>query len=336
MSDWEIVLCSGVEHLRERLEPKFAVHISSMNYDGKRAFPNSDIYSRLAKIEKLSNKNVCLIQSCTYSSELESEKFTTGDRLIETLQFIEILNNPVKIELNHSDQKTEHKLQHARTLITMYTFLPFSKQDGVYQTGEVASAELAVRLTLQSGAKRVVAIDPHPPQQFEWVAKLVRSKSFDAISIVPKMIQEAKRKFELDDPMVIVPPGKMRYETLAQISHMAKERVDSYSVIVTGATQVKGRDVIVVDDMALSGITLSKTYEKIKDLGAKNVCCCVPHLLPLVKEGEERIRQLIRNTDKHIIASNTVRSRIFEEEYPDLLVDCSTLIVEYLNEYQQA
>jgi phosphoribosylpyrophosphate synthetase len=247
------------------------------------------------------------------------------------LQFLWILSNPVKIVQDDPDRKVERGLAPARSVIALYTHLPFSKQDGVYENGEVASAELAVRLTLQTGAKKVVAIDPHPPQQFEWVRKLAQVGSFETISVVPKMIQEAKKRFELKDSMILIPPGKMRYETLAQISHLTKERVDSYSVIVKGeAPPVKGKDVIVVDDMTLSGTTLQRTYEKIVDLGAKSVCCCVPHVIPLVSEGEDRIRQLIRKTDRHILASNTVRSRVFEEEYPELLVDCSTSIVDYL------
>ena len=330
MSQWNVVLCSGSEHLREKLERNFAVYTSATNYDGKRAFPNSDIYSRLASIGELSDKNVCVIQSCTYSSESEKEKFTTGDRLFEMLQFLQILNNPVKIVQNGPDRKVESRLAPPRNVIALYTHLPFSKQDGVYQTGEVPSAELAVHLTLQTGAKKVVAIDPHPPQQFEWIKKLAQVGSFETISVVPKMIQEAKKRFELKDSMILIPPGKMRYETLAQISHLTKERVDSYSVIVKGEAPVKGKNVIVVDDMTLSGTTLQRTYQKIVDLGAKSVCCCVPHVIPLVSEGEDRIRQLIRKTDKHILASNTVRSRVFEEEYPELLVDCSTSIVDYL------
>ncbi len=69
---WELVLCSGAEHLEEEfVRDGFSVIKSSRNYDESRKFANSDIFSRIPTVKRFQGKKVCVIQSFTASGEAQ-------------------------------------------------------------------------------------------------------------------------------------------------------------------------------------------------------------------------------------------------------------------------
>ena len=280
---------------------------------------------RLQDVEELAGQRVCIVQSCTRSSDLEDEVFSTSDRFVETLQVLDILHNPVMVA-NELDVTT---LNPPSEIIVVYTFLPFSKQDYFYATGECNAAKLAIDLTLRYASK-VIAIDPHPPTVLDWVKKYMQEGRFVRLSVMPSLINRAMTLFTLDDPLILTPPGKSRYDQIAIPSDLRKRRLDSYTVVVEGEAPVKGRDVILIDDLVLSGTTLRRTVHRLENLGARRVVTCVPHATPLVDDGEDRLQSLVEQLDGRLVVSNTISSKTFEVDHADLVVDCNPIITDYL------
>ena len=69
MKDFDFVLASGAEHLRESIEKLgFRVFSSGRNHDSFRFFPNSDLYTRIDDVAELSGRRVIVVQSCTGST----------------------------------------------------------------------------------------------------------------------------------------------------------------------------------------------------------------------------------------------------------------------------
>jgi phosphoribosylpyrophosphate synthetase len=323
-SKWTLILCSGAAHLSTPLTCH-GVHYPTPNYDGRRFFPNSDVYSRLQDVEGLAGQRVCVVQSCTRSSDLEDEVFSTSDRFVETLQVLDILRNPVKV----ASELDVTALDPPSEVTVIYTFLPFSKQDYFYATGECNAVKLAIDLTLRYASK-VVAIDPHPPTVLDWVREYMQDGRFVRLSVMPSLVNRATTLFTLDDPLILTPPGKSRYDQIAIASSLRKRRLDSYTVVVEGDAPVDGRDVILIDDLVLSGTTLKRTVHRLENLGARRVVACVPHATPLVDEGEDRLRNLVEQLDGRLVVSNTISSKTFKADHADLVVDCSPVITDYL------
>ncbi|MFW9838093.1 MAG: hypothetical protein ACFFE7_11280, partial [Candidatus Thorarchaeota archaeon] len=78
MSKFKVVLASGAEHLKTSFSDLgIQVYCSARNFDGKRFFPNSDLYVRIADIEELAGQRAVVVQSCT-GSTIANEYFTTS------------------------------------------------------------------------------------------------------------------------------------------------------------------------------------------------------------------------------------------------------------------
>ncbi|MEX2703060.1 MAG: phosphoribosyltransferase family protein [Candidatus Baldrarchaeota archaeon] len=325
---WEIILCSGAEHLANQFKKLgYNIHTSRLNYDGKRFFPNSDLYTRLDSLEELEGKQVLVVQSATYSGELDKEKFTTADRFWETLQVLDILKNPIKVfEKAHKEYEYQ-ELKPPKEVVVLYTFLPCALQDKAFKTGEAMSAKLAVELTLMK-ADKVATIDPHPPEKIPWVKKLVDNGKLELLSAVPTLVEEAAKRFNLDSYDLIT-PDEGAQERFG-IKGFKKRRFDSFTVIISGDSNVKGKKVIIVDDLTKSGSTLIKARNFLMENGAKEVISCVTHVLPTMSEGEKLLRNLVKKLEGKILTTNTVRTKTFEEENPKCLVDIVPIIHNWL------
>ncbi|MHA1594004.1 MAG: phosphoribosyltransferase family protein [Candidatus Baldrarchaeia archaeon] len=325
---WKIILCSGAEHLEEDLRKLgYDVYKSGLNYDGKRFFPNSDLYTRIDGIDELSGKDVLVIQSGTFSGELDREKFTTADRVWEVLQVLDVLRCPLKVEEKGHKVYEYEELEPPRRIEVLYTFLPCALQDKAFKTGEAVSAKLAVELTLAK-ADRVITIDPHPPEDVWWVRRLREENKLVILSAVPMLIDEASNRFGIKEYELIAPDeGAQRR---LGIRGFTKQRIDSFTVVMRGELNVAGKNVIVIDDLTKSGSTLIKARENLMKMGAQDVICCVTHVLPTVEKGEELLRKLVERINGRILTTNTVRTRTFEEEHPECLVSIAPLIDKYL------
>ena len=99
---------------------------------------------------------------------------------------------------------------------------------------------------------------------------------------------------------------------------------------LTGELAVKGRQVIVVDDLTKSGSTLLKAAERLRGLGAEDVGLAVAHVLPLINQGEDLLEKLIEKSGGKIVTSNTVRTQAFCEKNPQLTYNVVDTLVKVL------
>ncbi|MGC1120477.1 MAG: hypothetical protein WBA22_05230 [Candidatus Methanofastidiosia archaeon] len=321
---WKLILASGAEHLKEPLEKKgYTVFTSGLNYDRRRFFYNGDLYTRIEEIDELQDENVCVIQSGNYSGELEEEKFTTQDRIFEVVQILHLLNNP------HSVKEVGHKkyvytsLENPRKILLLLTCMPSGKQDHAVRTGESNSALNALELFLNY-CPRVGIIDPHP-WNVEWFSDLKACGKIIDLSMVPYLLEEIRRRFPGSE---LVAPDEGAQVRLG-LDGFGKKRTSSIESTVLGDIPVEGKNLAFVDDLILTGGTLLKTREHILKKGARQFAFAATHALPLMT-GEDNLRRLVKILVKDLLVTNTVPSRTFTKDYPELALDCTPLIDEFL------
>ncbi len=325
-----VVLLSGAEHLKNEIEELgFQVFISHKNYDDKRLFPNTDIYTRLGDLEEIiSTDNVVLIQGGTYIGGKEQELLSPADRVFETMQALEILTTPVKTkEVAH--KKYEYTtLKKPANLRLLFTFFPFSLQDKIFLTGEAPSAAIVFKM-LKPFVKTLGIIDLHAPPSVPWVKSGIETKKIELLSMTPHLIEAAIARFNLTQPLVLSPDegGQIRTGTKG----LSKSRSNSFTVEVHGEVEVKGREVILIDDFTKSGSTLIKAKQTFLKQGAKKVIACVTHLMPLLETHELKLEQLITKLDGEFLASNTVYTDLLAK-HSNLKVSCVPLIKEFLQQ----
>ena len=328
MKEYDVVLASGAEHLRRRFEELgFRVYTSALNYDGRRMFPNADIYVRIDGVERLSDRKVIVIQTCTGSGPADIERYTTSDRVIELMLILDLLKRPVNVE------EVEHK-KFCCTPITppsrvevVLTFQPYALQDKEFITGEASSGRWALE-TLSTMCDKVWLVNPHAPQSLDWVQEKVKAGTLEYIDVAPDLIKHAAKQFGFNKYVVITPDegGQERFS----VEGFGKNRTSSYKVELFGDLDVEGKNVIVIDDLTKSGSTLLKARKKLKDLGAKDVGLAVVHVIPLRHRGEILLERLVAKSDRKIATTNTVNTEVFCEEYPELTCNIVDSLIEYL------
>jgi phosphoribosylpyrophosphate synthetase len=316
MREYDIVLGSGSLHFKEQLERLgYRVYVSELNYDGKRIFPNADIYTRIANVEELCGRKVIVIQTCTGSSPVENEAFTTSDRLVDLMLTLDVLNAPETVrEVTHKEFNCID-LEPPRSIDVILTYQPFALQDKSFKTGEATSASWAIR-TIAKSCDKVWVVNPHSPESLHWVRKLIEEDKLESIDVADELVEFAAKKFGFDDYIVVTPDegGQERF----LCDGYGKKRMSSFAVELSGDLDVKGKHVIIIDDLTKSGSTLMKTANRLMEQGAKSYGMAVVHVLPIIGQGEQLLRNLVEKSKGLIVTTNTVYTRTFCEEHPEL------------------
>jgi len=316
MKEYDVVLASGAEHLKDRFEDLgYRVFTSNLNYDGRRLFPNADLYARLSNVAELSNRKVVVVQSCTGAGPAETERYTTADRVIELLLILDILKNPVEVDKTGHKKYDEKPVPPPSRVEVVLTFQPFALQDKIFKTGEALSGRWATQ-RIAEGCQKIWVVNPHAPSSLPWVKNLTEKGLYEEIDIIPDLIEFGRKQFGFTDCLVVSPDegARERYN----IAGFGKNRTNSYCVELHGEVDVKGREVIVIDDLTKSGSTLLKAAERLQEMGATKVGMAVAHVLPLIEKGEELLEVLLKKSQGKIVTTNTVRTRLFCDTAPEL------------------
>jgi hypothetical protein len=130
------------------------------------------------------------------------------------------------------------------------------------------------------------------------------------ISLGTDLIEKAKTIFNGEKFEIIGPDEGSRYlveghggKNLKKVRKEYAAKKVSYRDVheITGDLDVKGKNVLILDDMISSGSTMVKALEKLTEAGAKNIACAATHGLFLF-DCLDKMRQFTR----HIISSDTI------------------------------
>jgi phosphoribosylpyrophosphate synthetase len=326
MKDFDVVLASGALHLKGDFdELGFQTIAPDMNYDGRRFFPNAELYARLSEVTKVSGRDVIVVQSCTGSSPERDESWSTADRFVELLLLLNILNQPL------SSEKVGHKkfkitdIAPPSNIDVVLTFQPFALQDKAFLTGEAISGKWAVEQILNN-CRKLRVVNPHADPRLPWVKELTSSGRYEVIDVMSDLVDFAAEVFGFQDYCVVAPDegAQARYD----VDGFGKCRTDSYSVELTGDLEVKDRNAIVIDDLTKSGSTLLKAADRLMELGAIDVGMAVVHAIPLRAEGEKLLERLLDKVGDRIVTTNSVYTHLFCEQNKNLTYNIVNRIVE--------
>ena len=178
----------------------------------------------------------------------------------------------------------------AARITAVLPYYGYARQDRKDQPRVPITARLIANLLQRAGADRVIAMDLHANQiQGFFDIPLDHLK---AEPIILKYIRDQ----HWANPIVVAPDtggAKTAYGYSRKLgcglAIVAKQRtggdtVDAFSVV----GDVKGCDVIMIDDMTATGGTLSAAAKMCRDKGAKSVHAFVSHF-PLTEKGKERL-----------------------------------------------
>lgn len=180
----------------------------------------------------------------------------------------------------------------AARITAVLPFYGYARQDRKDQPRVPITAKLVANLIVAAGANRLLTMDLHA-QQIQGFFDI----PVDHLYAAPVMFDYLQKKKMTD--LVVVSPDvgglKMAYaysQTLeAGLAIIAKRRksaseVESMAII----GEVRGKNVLLVDDLTETAGTLTKGAELLKKRGAKRIVACVSHAI-LNDTGVERLRK---------------------------------------------
>jgi ribose-phosphate pyrophosphokinase len=197
----------------------------------------------------------------------------------------------------------------ASRITAVLPFYGYARQDRKDQPRVPITAKLVANLLVAAGTNRVLTVDLHA-QQIQGFFDI----PVDHLYAAPVMYEYLKKK-RLEDLVVVSPDVgglKMAHAYsqvlgagLAIVAKRRKSPSEVESMAVIG--EIKGKDVLMVDDLTETAGTLTAASELLHKKGAKKVIACVSHAV-LNDTGIARLRK--SNIDELITTDTVLRPAI--------------------------
>src|SRR2546426_2934941 len=192
----------------------------------------------------------------------------------------------------------------ASRITAVIPFYGYARQDRKDQPRVPITAKLVANLLVAAGANRILTMDLHA-QQIQGFFDI----PVDHLYAAPVMYDYLKKK-QLTDLVVVSPDVgglKMAHAYsqtleagLAIVAKRRKSATEVESMAVIG--EIRGKNVLLVDDLAETAGTLCTAAELLKRKGAKKILACVSHAI-LNEVGIERLR---KSAIDELITTDTV------------------------------
>ncbi|MHC1566401.1 MAG: ribose-phosphate diphosphokinase [Candidatus Syntropharchaeia archaeon] len=231
-----------------------------------KCFPDGEVYTRVEGVEG----EVTIIQSMGSDTDI-----------VYLLQLIDACEDADRINV-------------------VIPYFRYARQDKRFKRGEPISAKTIARMI---AGDRIYVINLHSRKVLDYFnAKVVE---LDAVPLLGRYISE-----KIDDPLLIAPDEGAAHlveELEFDYEILSKTRISSEEVsIERKEIDVKGRNVVMVDDIVSTGGTMEKAAQMLREGGVKSIYVACIHGLFV----GNAILRLFRAGIEEIFATDTIESSL--------------------------
>lgn len=196
--------------------------------------------------------------------------------------------------------------QYSSDVVSVIPYLGYARQDREFLPGEIVTLSVIAKLLKTSGAGKVIVVDIHSQMGMTHFDIPVRN-----VSAVQELVNHFK-KLKLKDPLVVSPDlgGATRAEEFARLygtdfialKKQRDRKTGRVEIMTSNLDEVKGRDLVLVDDMISTGSSIVKATEFLRKQKCRRVYVACTHAL-LIDNAEKKIRKA---GISGIISTNTI------------------------------
>ncbi|MEM0007646.1 MAG: ribose-phosphate diphosphokinase [Candidatus Bathyarchaeia archaeon] len=218
------------------------------------------------------------------------------------------------------------KRNNARKVVAVVPYLAYARQDKVFLKGEAVSIEAIAKMLKAAGIDMLLTVNVHQKNVLDRFP--FQAKSISAIPLLAEHFRQRdfKEAFALAPDKGAIGIAEEASKVLGgDFGYLEKQR-DRYTGRVTVEKRefaVKGKTVIIFDDIISTGGTIVAAANILKELGAAKVYAACVHPL-LVGDAEKRIKEA---RVEEIIGTDSVPSPVSK-------VSLAPLIAQTLRELQ--
>ena len=213
---------------------------------------------------------------------------------------------PVDTNLVHALSLIIKAKEYSDNITAVIPYMGYARQDREFLSGEIVTMKSIAKLFKSAGVSKLIVVDIHSMIALNHFK--IKKKN---VSAIPDLVKYFA-KMNLKDPLVVSPDkgGKERAKSFAQIlgsdyialSKKRDRKTGKVSIQNEEVKQVKGRDLILVDDMISTGGSIIKATQFLKKQKCKRVYVACTHAL-LMNNAEVKIRKA--GVTK-IVSTNTI------------------------------
>ena len=205
----------------------------------------------------------------------------------------------------------------------IYAIIPYmgyARQDRQFLSGEVVTMSIVARMLRSAGAKKIVVVDINSKIALNHF-KIPKEN----ISAIPELAKYFKR-MKLIDALVVSPDmgGALRAKRFASLINTdfialkkSRNRKTGKVVIQSSKVDVRGKDLILVDDIISTGGSIVKAAQFLKKQKCKRVFVACTHGL-FVEDAEKKIKNA---GVSRIISTNTIPRNTSKVDISGVIAD---------------
>ncbi len=188
-------------------------------------------------------------------------------------------------------------------IVAVIPYMGYARQDKKFNEGEAISIRAVARL-IESYTSKVITVNIHSGDAASYFKKLIE---VDAMPVIGK--------YYAGRDVVMVSPDLGSYERVkvcaeyagCEFDYLEKVRINAETVeIKSKSLDVKGRDVVIVDDIISTGGTMIEATKMLLNAGAKSVeCACVHAVL-----AGNALNKLYSAGVKRVVATDTIEKAV--------------------------
>jgi ribose-phosphate pyrophosphokinase len=236
-------------------------------------------------------------------------KFTCDGKVSgKTVYLVQSTYPPVDQHLMQLFIAAHQLSQEGARVTAVVPYLAYARQDKEFLPGESITLGVVSHLMRSAGVRRLVTVDIHSPEGLALFSFPIHS-----VSAIPNLADYARKTMNLKSPVVVAPDfgASTRTEAFASLYGVKLQQLSKSRDRVTGvvkvkekALDVKGKEVMIVDDVIQRGDTVAAATELVLGQGASKVFAICVHGLFV----GDAVRKLEKAGVEKIISTNTVPS----------------------------
>lgn len=170
----------------------------------------------------------------------------------------------------------------AKSITLVMAYMPYARQDKRFKPGEAFSIQVVSKLLQSVGVTKLITVDAH--NMPEYGEKTLFGLKQLNITGGKVLVEHIMQKHKLGSAYLLSPDlraGSLVKEAAsvkgATYSALKKTRKGDFEVSMEGELDVKGKDVIILDDIVSTGNTMLLALDKAKKAGAAHVYLAAVH-----------------------------------------------------------